>query len=79
MKKPELYLLFITLLIGTVILVMTLYHFIKPNTTDIDSLSSSINTTDNKNFIDNKSDWTTKLNQRKSSHSYPIEIYKIDF
>jgi len=79
MKKFELYLLFSTLFIGTVILIFTMYHFIKPTTIDIENLSSSLKIREDENFIDNKSGWTAKMNKIKSSHSYPIDIYKIDF
>ena len=79
MKNFELYLLFFALLIGTIILIFTMYHFIKPTTIYVENLSSSLKITENENFIDNKSGWTAKMNKIKSSHSYPTEIYKIDF
>ena len=76
MKKSELILLFITMIISVVIIITTLFYFIKPSR-DISQLKSEDSEVV---LIDKKTNngWLNRITKQNKTFSYPVVIYKLD-
>jgi len=74
MKKPEIYLLFTTLLIGVAISMVALFKFIKPAKT---TLIIDDYTEKSSYEQEQKSGWIEKISKNSQDFSYPVTIYKL--
>ena len=76
MKKSELILLFITMIISVVIIITALFYFIKPSR-DISQLKSEDSEVV---LIDKKTNngWLNRITNQNKTFSYPVVIYKLD-
>ena len=76
MKKSELILLFITMIISVVIIITTLFYFIKPSRdiSQLKSEDSEVVLTDKKT----NNGWLNRITKQNKTFSYPVVIYKLD-
>jgi len=77
MKKSEIYLLFSTMMIGVAILLVALFHFIKPTSVKLDDIDETVKK--NKDILNIQRDgWMDKVTKKSSDFSYPTVIYKLN-
>ncbi len=76
MKKSELILLFITMMISVVIIITALFHFIKPSN-NISQLKSEDSRVD---LVDKKlnTGWLDRISKQNKTFSYPVIVYKLN-
>ena len=76
MKKSELVLLFITMIISVVIIITALFYFIKPSyhISQLKSEDSEVVLLDK----EPNNSWLNRISKQNKTFSYPVVIYKLD-